>query len=102
MGEAARLLSSNQLVCCDGLSHEARNETTPAKDLLHNLLKPETRAVLLAAHPDDETIGATATLMRLHDVFVVYLTDGAPSDRKFWPATQKSREEYVLTRRRRG
>jgi len=75
------------------------NKIRPARTLLQNLLVPETRAVILAAHPDDETVGAAATLMRLQDIFVVYLTDGAPSDHKFWPAEQKSRAEYIRTRR---
>ncbi len=70
----------------------------PARTFLRNLLAHETRAVILAAHPDDETIGAAATLMRCHDIFVVYLTDGAPSDPRFWPAEQKSRAEYIRTR----
>jgi LmbE family N-acetylglucosaminyl deacetylase len=74
-------------------------EICPARTLLENLLVPETRVVLLAAHPDDETIGAAATLLRLRDIFMVYLTDGAPSDKKFWPADQKSHSEYVRTRR---
>jgi LmbE family N-acetylglucosaminyl deacetylase len=75
------------------------NEIRPARRRLDNLLVPETRVVLLAAHPDDESIGAAATLLRLRDVFVVYLTDGAPSDKKFWSADLKSRSEYIRTRR---
>jgi LmbE family N-acetylglucosaminyl deacetylase len=38
------------------------------------------RVLLLAAHPDDETIGASALLSRVQDVTVAFLTDGAPHD----------------------
>lgn len=36
------------------------------------------RAMLVFAHPDDETVGATTLLPRLRDGVVVYVTDGAP------------------------
>jgi LmbE family N-acetylglucosaminyl deacetylase len=56
---------------------------------------------VLAAHPDDETIGASAILGRLPDVTVVYLTDGAPRDKRFWSAGgHYSREEYARIRGR--
>lgn len=60
------------------------------------------RALLLAAHPDDETIGASVALTRFEYVHVVYLTDGAPLDRRFWsPDLQSaSREAYIEVRRR--
>lgn len=35
---------------------------------------------LVAAHPDDETIGAGASLQLFRDLLLVYLTDGAPRD----------------------
>jgi LmbE family N-acetylglucosaminyl deacetylase len=38
------------------------------------------QAVLLVAHPDDETIGASACMGRLRNCTVVFLTDGAPRD----------------------
>lgn len=42
---------------------------------------PDTpRTLLLVAHPDDETIGAGASIQRLGDLFVVFVTDGAPLD----------------------
>src|SRR4051812_21125463 len=41
------------------------------------------RLLILAAHPDDETIGAGALLGRIHDSYVAYLTDGAPRDERF-------------------
>lgn len=57
-----------------------------------------TRALFLVAHPDDETIGASAALSRLPNPVVLYLTDGAPRDRRFWSSFRGSREEYALLR----
>jgi len=42
--------------------------------------KLDLEPVLLCAHPDDETIGATACMSRLRNCAVVFLTDGAPRD----------------------
>lgn len=39
-----------------------------------------TRAVVIAAHPDDEVIGAGALLMRMPEAAVIHVTDGAPRD----------------------
>jgi LmbE family N-acetylglucosaminyl deacetylase len=59
------------------------------------------RVTVLAAHPDDETIGASALLARFPAALVVYLTDGAPRDKHLWPPTmQGSREDYAALRRR--
>ncbi|PYX40780.1 MAG: PIG-L family deacetylase [Acidobacteria bacterium] len=60
----------------------------------------EARTLLFCAHPDDETIGAASVMLRGPDVFVVYLTDGAPRERRFWPGEQRSRSAYARTRRR--
>jgi LmbE family N-acetylglucosaminyl deacetylase len=58
------------------------------------------RIAVLAAHPDDETIGASALLGRFQNAEVLYLTDGAPRDRKLWsPDARGSREDYVRLRR---
>jgi len=58
------------------------------------------RVVILAAHPDDETIGASALLARFPFAHVIFLTDGAPRDAKLWPPDMRgSREDYANTRR---
>lgn len=57
------------------------------------------RVLVLAAHPDDETIGASAILGRIPDATVVYLTDGAPSDPQYRsPHVSGSRELYACVR----
>jgi LmbE family N-acetylglucosaminyl deacetylase len=59
------------------------------------------RLLLLAAHPDDETIGASLLLARFPQTQIIYLTDGAPLDRRFWsPDAQGSPEDYAEMRRR--
>src|SRR3569832_1660472 len=56
-------------------------------------------ALFLAAHPDDETIGGSAALNRLSDVFVAYLTDGAPRVARFRsPHVRGSRDFYACVR----
>jgi LmbE family N-acetylglucosaminyl deacetylase len=58
------------------------------------------RLMLIAAHPDDETIGASLVLSRLAQTEIVYLTDGAPRDRNLWsPDAKGSREDYAALRR---
>ena len=55
---------------------------------------------LVAAHPDDESIGASALLARCPNACVIFVTDGAPQDRKLWPkAIEGAREQYAAIRR---
>jgi LmbE family N-acetylglucosaminyl deacetylase len=52
-------------------------------DHLRQLLtgdRPELRVTLVAAHPDDEVIGAGARLRCLPGLRIVHVTDGAPRD----------------------
>jgi LmbE family N-acetylglucosaminyl deacetylase len=59
------------------------------------------RLAVLAAHPDDETIGASALLARFPQSLIIYLTDGAPRDRNLWPPGMAGeREQYAAVRRR--
>src|SRR5438067_13833693 len=54
--------------------------------LLATPTDPYLRVAVLAAHPDDETIGASALLARSSSAAIIYLTDGAPRDSKLWSA----------------
>jgi LmbE family N-acetylglucosaminyl deacetylase len=58
--------------------------------------------LVVAAHPDDEVIGAGALVAKLQGACtVVFLTDGAPMDRRFYPASvgRLSRAAYGRARR---
>jgi LmbE family N-acetylglucosaminyl deacetylase len=57
------------------------------------------RLMVLAAHPDDETIGASVLLAGFPNSSVIYVTDGAPRDPRFWTGgSYGSREQYAQTR----
>jgi LmbE family N-acetylglucosaminyl deacetylase len=59
----------------------------------------DVQAVLLVAHPDDETIGASACMSRLRNCTVVFLTDGAPRDPALRsPRATGSRARYARMR----
>lgn len=58
--------------------------------------------LVIAAHPADETIGAGVCLARLaSSCWVVHVTDGAPNDRSFYPASMVSASRVTYARVRR-
>lgn len=64
-------------------------------------LAPEMRALALAAHPDDETVGMGVGLSKLQDVFVAHATDGAPRNMTDARAAGFSTgKDYAAARRR--
>src|SRR5581483_1223939 len=56
----------------------------------------EGRIAVIAAHPDDETIGLGAQLASFDDVFVIHTTDGAPRKRPDWKFYKERRREELL------
>lgn len=58
------------------------------------------RILIVAAHPDDETIGASAVLGSRADVSVVHVTSGAPRDPRWWPRGTSGRDAYAAERAR--
>ncbi len=59
----------------------------------------DARLLVLAAHPDDESIGASVVLPQFIS-HVAYLTDGAPHDSRLWTGgPYASREDYAMLRR---
>jgi len=79
---------------------EGRSPEDFAKRLCGKSTDLRMRLVVLAAHPDDETIGASALLARYPQSAVIYMTDGAPRERRFWPPDmQGERERYADLRR---
>lgn len=60
---------------------------------------PRLRVLVLAAHPDDETIGASTLLARFPQSAVAYLTDGTPRDPRLWSGgVHRSRDDYARLR----
>lgn len=55
--------------------------------------------VVVAGHPDDETIGAASLLLRAPRAVVVHLTNGAPRDRRLRPAGSDDSAAYARRRR---
>ena len=59
------------------------------------------RTLLIAAHPDDETIGAGALLRRRPNIKVIHVTDGSPLNASdALGAGFTTREEYAEARRK--
>jgi LmbE family N-acetylglucosaminyl deacetylase len=57
-------------------------------------------SLVLAAHPDDEVVGAAVLIARSPRCGVVHLTDGAPRDSRLWARSFRGdREEYARLRR---
>jgi LmbE family N-acetylglucosaminyl deacetylase len=87
-----------------------RDDADAARELcaLEHELFPLTAAsagarwLVVSAHPDDETIGATWVLTRSDSARVLHVTDGAPRDRALWPpeahACQRTRAGYARMR----
>jgi len=76
-----------------------------AKDLIAHVRpaggRPAVRIAIVAAHPDDETIGAGARICEWSDVHIIHVTDGSPDD--LTDARRlglSSRSEYAALRRR--
>jgi LmbE family N-acetylglucosaminyl deacetylase len=58
------------------------------------------RAVVVAAHPDDETIGFGAAIGDFPGAVIIHTTDGAPRDPRLRPAmASEAREAYARARR---
>ena len=60
---------------------------------------PTLRALIVVAHPDDETLGAGALLQGPSQFTIVHVTDGAPQDPALWSTPSADRATYAAARR---
>ena len=76
---------------------------TPARDVLRALATRtavDLPVAVVVAHPDDETIGAGASLARLPKLLLVHVTDGAPRNLHDAKAAGfQNAEDYAAARR---
>ncbi len=82
------------------------NDPSASVELLDRLCapagdpSPPPRTLLVLAHPDDETVGASSRLTRVEVAALVYATDGAPRDgRDAYAAGFAIIEDYARARR---
>src|SRR5262249_14674740 len=54
------------------------------------------RIAVVAAHPDDETIGLGGQLASMQDVFLLHVTDGAPRWPGRWKVYKEARRAELL------
>jgi len=81
-------------------ANQRQSRTESFRRRIEGHTDPTLRIAVLAAHPDDETIGVSALLARFPQSAIVYVTDGAPRDRSLWPPGMTcAREEYAEVRR---
>lgn len=79
-----------------------RAEARTVADVLAPLLPPHVLGgpiLIVAAHPDDEVLGASWLLRHAHGLHIVHVTDGAPRDASLRaPDAPPTREAYARIR----
>src|SRR5687768_13186648 len=58
------------------------------------------RLLVIAAHPDDESVGAASLLTTLPECSVLHLTDGVPRDRSLWASGAEPTADGYSSQRR--